>query len=71
MRIDTSKQTTTFVATCLVCKTDHTIRLPTKDYEDWLAGKKIQHAMSYVHPDVRELLISGICGTCFDKIFED
>ena len=39
------------------------------DYQSWQNGKLIQDAMPYLTISQRELLISGICGTCFDKMF--
>ena len=40
-----------------------------QDVVDWKGGKYIQDAMPYLSADERELLISGTCGTCFDKMF--
>ena len=39
------------------------------DYEAWENGKLIQDVMPYLSADEREVLISGICGPCFDKMF--
>lgn len=55
--------------TCNVCNTDHTITLKSGQYDDWKSGTPIQVAMPTVSPDDRELLISGICGICFDNMF--
>ena len=38
------------------------------EYED--GNIKVQDAFPELTPDQRELFISGLCGTCFDKIFE-
>lgn len=35
------------------------------------ASRHIQQIMPNVSPDDRELLISGMCGTCFDVTFAD
>ena len=32
-------------------------------------GELIQNAMPYLSPDEREILISGICGRCFDEMY--
>lgn len=32
-------------------------------------GEKVQDAFPYLTADEREILISGICGECFDKMF--
>jgi len=37
----------------------------------WRDGAKIQQAFPELTPDVRELLISATCSTCFDKMFAD
>jgi hypothetical protein len=39
------------------------------DLKRWEGGELIQDAMPYLSAGERELLISGICETCFDKIF--
>lgn len=58
--------------TCIVCKTKHTILVPTAGYKKWASGQaKIQDAMPGLTTDERELLMSNICGKCFDRIFED
>lgn len=40
-------------------------------YDAWVAGAHIQNVMPHVSPSLRELLISGVCGECFDKIFAE
>ncbi len=40
-----------------------------EDYKAWENGKVIQDAMPYLTPGEREVLISGTCGSCFDKMF--
>jgi len=40
-----------------------------QDVADWREGKYIQNAMPYLSADEREILVSGICGDCFDKMF--
>jgi hypothetical protein len=42
-----------------------------QDVIDWQAGKYIQDAMPYLSKGERELLISGTCDECFDKMFGD
>lgn len=57
--------------TCNVCKVAHIIRVPRAGYMSWLKGARIQDVMPNISADDRELLISGMCGKCFDKLFED
>jgi hypothetical protein len=58
-----------YSAKCKVCKGVQTIQATTKDMDDWMRGKKIQNAMPYLTANERELLMSGICGTCYDNMF--
>ena len=41
------------------------------DLKRWEDGELIQDAMPYLSAGERELLISGVCGKCFDKMFEE
>jgi hypothetical protein len=54
---------------CIKCKKLHTIAVARKDYDAWINGALIQNVMPYLSLDQRELLISKICGKCFDKMF--
>ena len=56
---------------CLKCKTNHTIVLPKEPYIKWQTGTHIQEVFPEISLDTRELLISGICGSCFDKLFDE
>lgn len=57
-------------AKCDRCADNHQLRVSEQDYIDWQNGKHIQDAMPYIPAEVREVLISGICGECFDDLFE-
>ena len=60
------------IAQCSMCEQVHYIVVPKRDYTRWMRGKAvIQDAMPYMHPDVRELMLSGVCGECFDKMFDN
>ena len=54
---------------CRVCGVTHTLMVNLHDMGRWQNGSLIQDAMPYLSADERELLISGTCGTCFDKMF--
>lgn len=55
---------------CKVCSTKHVVIAPTAGYLRWAKGQaKIQEALPGLSEDDRELLVSGICGQCFDKMF--
>lgn len=55
---------------CRQCLLDYLITFHKTDYDEWLAGDSyIQDVMPYLTAGERELLISGICGDCFDRMF--
>lgn len=56
--------------TCPICKTATTIKVENKDYKDWVNGKYAQRAFPYLTADQREILISGICGKCYENMFK-
>ena len=39
------------------------------DYDTWQNGTLAQDAFPYLSADEREMLISGICPTCWDNMF--
>ena len=45
------------------------ITVGNADLDSWQNGALIQDAMPYLSADEREILISGICGECFDNMF--
>lgn len=54
---------------CMMCKQNVEIKVKAEDFQSWQKGAHIQSAFPYLSIDEREILISNICGTCFDKIF--
>jgi hypothetical protein len=60
---------TTLWATCNKCKNQVEMAVNVDDYTSWENGALIQDTMPYLSADEREVLISGVCGTCFDKMF--
>ena len=56
---------------CLECNVNHTITLDKERYIKWQTGTRIQIVFPEIDLDTRELLISGICGSCFDKLFSE
>ena len=54
---------------CVMCHTDHVVDVPRGGFFAWKRGAFIQDAMPEVSPDDRELLISKICGDCFEATF--
>ena len=57
------------VAECNKCGAATTMIVRLEDLVMWELGKYIQEAMPYLSADERELLISGTCGVCWEKMF--
>jgi hypothetical protein len=58
--------------TCNSCNEIHKVYCKEEDYNNWKDGSGfIQDIMDYVPPALRELLISGTCGKCFDEMFKE
>lgn len=60
----------TVVKTCIKCRKDVTITGP-EDQIMALANREgcAQNVAPSIHPDLREMFISGICATCWDRMF--
>ena len=56
---------------CPFCGKAHFIDMYEEDFLSWRNGELIQEALWYLSADEREMLISGICPTCWDKMFSD
>lgn len=57
---------------CKVCRREHHILVPKAGYRLWARrAKHIQDAMPGLSDDDRELLLSGVCGRCFDRMFKE
>ena len=55
---------------CITCRKKIELNVNPTDYKEWAEGKKfVQEAFPYLTADEREILISGICGKCFDTMF--
>jgi len=57
--------------TCRICNQEIPVSATEEQLMSWHAGALIQYAMPGVPADERELLISGICGPCFDRMFPE
>ncbi len=56
---------------CIECKKPVNVNVMIKDYDKWRAGTMIQDAFPYLTDTQRETIITGICPTCYDRIFEE
>lgn len=55
---------------CIFCKQEKTVLVEEKDLKKYTGGK-IQECFQYLDANERELLISGICGSCYDKLIPE
>ena len=60
---------TTKCTTCRVCLNQVEMQVHIEDVTAWENGALIQNAMPYLTPGEREVLISGTCEPCFDRMF--
>lgn len=57
---------------CMVCGQGYFISVSPNSILEWrMSGKNVQDFFPDLSDDDRELLLSGICGTCFDIEFPD
>lgn len=54
---------------CRICKEERIIKVSKRSIELWKSGMHIQDAMPDVSADDREMLMSQICPTCWDRLF--
>lgn len=54
---------------CPMCNKIHTVDVNDVDFQKWQAGVSIQIAFPYLSADEREILMTGTCSKCWDKIF--
>lgn len=57
------------VTSCPMCGHANEVEVNEADYWDWDDGMLAQDAFPYLSADEREMLISGICPTCWNKMF--
>jgi hypothetical protein len=58
-----------YTLSCIRCRSDHNVSLKGSDLFKYNQGKYIQEAFPYIPKDLREMMLSGICNTCFQTIF--
>jgi hypothetical protein len=56
------------VKTCPDCNEENHVFVLTLDHKTWMNGAYVQNAFPYLSADEREILISGMCGKCYDKM---
>lgn len=60
------------IGKCIQCKCHQKVTVTAEEWANYnFRGMMIQDAFPNVSAGDREWLISGICGTCFDKLFAE
>ena len=59
----------TVVTACPFCGHANEVEVNEIDYLDWQDGMLVQDAFPYLSANEREKLVSGICPSCWDKMF--
>lgn len=57
------------VTQCPFCGRGNEVEVNETDYWDWDDGMMVQDAFPYLSAGEREMLISGCCSTCWNKMF--
>lgn len=65
----TNNHEVTIITRCPFCGHANEVEVNEMDYLDWSDGELAQVAFPYLSADEREMLISGICPTCWDGMF--
>lgn len=60
-----------YLKKCSMCKKDNQVEVFYDDFVAFNQGMHAQYAFPYLSSGERELLISGICSPCFDRLFAD
>ena len=58
------------VTVCPFCARLNFVSVNENDYLDWQDNESVQNAFPYLSADEREMLISGICPNCWEKMFK-
>ncbi|RLK63172.1 hypothetical protein D3H64_06155 [Atopobacter sp. AH10] len=56
--------------TCIACNKSYDLAVNSEDLERYEQGEYAQNAFPYLASSERELIISGLCGDCFNDLFE-
>lgn len=55
---------------CIGCAKVYIVQARVIDMNAWIHGTNVKYAFPYLSVDQRELLISNMCGDCFDTLLE-
>ena len=67
-----SERTMEIAVECVLCGTEHILMVRPEDWTVYQSPDRpyVQDIFPYLTASERELLISGICDTCFHRMFE-
>lgn len=65
----TNRKETSIIVVCPICGEENFIFANVEDIWAWEDGELVQNAFPYLSADEREMLISGICPKCWEKMF--
>lgn len=54
---------------CCMCGKQNEVKVLLDDYKRYMAGAPVQAAFPEMPADQREMIISGTCPPCFDRLF--
>lgn len=63
------KMNEVIVIKCISCKEDYKIKVKESELKRIRKGELIQNVLSHLSIDEREILISRICSSCYDRMF--
>lgn len=66
-----NRKEVTIITSCPFCGHTNEVAVNEMDYLDWQDGELAQHAFPYLSANEREMLISGICPTCWNEMFKE
>ena len=70
MKDTTIQETIVRCISCISCREITLFQLDQEKFLEWRHGALIQDTFPELSKGERELLISGICGSCFNKMYE-
>ena len=60
---------------CILCESYVEVNVNPEGIENWRKKRDelplIQHHFHWLSPQEREIILSGICGECYDEVFAD
>lgn len=68
--VETSAIKVNVLGVCPLCGTEWNVPVPASEYAAWKSGVLIQDALQSVPAEQREMLITGICPECWDKVMK-